>query len=44
MRWLLDDAARAAGLAAAARQRVRERYLVPDYLVAYLELIERIDR
>ncbi len=44
VRWLLDDAARAAGLAAAARERVRERYLVPDYLVAYLELIERIDR
>jgi trehalose synthase len=39
---LLEDPAAGARMGAAARQRVCERYLVPHYLGAYLELIDRI--
>ena len=39
---LLDDAALADRLGTAARRRVWERYLVPDYLGAYLELIAEL--
>ena len=39
---LLRDPERARGLAIAARERVRERYLPPQYLGGYLELIERL--
>ena len=41
---LLRDPERASGLGAAARERVRERYLPPQYLGGYLELIERLLR
>lgn len=41
---LLRDRERARGMAAAARERVRERYLPPQYLGGYLDLIERLLR
>jgi trehalose synthase len=42
VRALLQDPARSAAMAASGRGRVRERYLTPDYLRAYLELIVRL--
>ncbi len=39
---LLGDAGRSAAMGAAARERVREHYLAPDYLRAYLELMVRL--
>jgi trehalose synthase len=39
---LLEDPAAGARMGAAATKRVCERYLVPHYLGAYLELIDRI--
>jgi trehalose synthase len=42
VRDLLGDPGRSASIGAAARERVRERYLAPDYLGAYLELIVRL--
>jgi trehalose synthase len=39
---LVSDATMAEGLGAAARHRVRERYLAPAYLGAYLELIAEL--
>jgi len=39
---LLEDRERASRLSAAARERVRERYLPPQYLGGYLALIERL--
>ena len=39
---LLDDRQIAASFGAAAHERVRERYLAPQYLGAYLDLIARI--
>jgi trehalose synthase len=39
---LLHEPERAAQMGAAARERVRDRYLAPEYLQAYLELIERV--
>jgi len=41
---LLDEPDLARRYGAAARERVRGRYLPPTYLGAYLELIERVDR
>ncbi len=41
---LLHDQERASRLSRAARERVRERYLPPQYLGGYLELIERLLR
>ena len=41
---LLHDQERASRLSTAARERVRERYLPPQYLGGYLELIERLLR
>jgi trehalose synthase len=43
VRDLLQDPARAASMGAAAREHVRDRYLAPDYLRAYLELIVRLE-
>jgi trehalose synthase len=39
---LLGDASLAAGLGAAAHRRVRDRYLAPHYLGAYLELFAEL--
>jgi trehalose synthase len=43
VRGLLQDPGRSASIGAAARERVRDRYLAPDYLRAYLELIVRLE-
>jgi trehalose synthase len=43
VRDLLKDPARSASMGAAARERVRDRYLTPDYLCAYLDLIARLE-
>jgi trehalose synthase len=43
VRRLLDDPTLAAGLAAAARESVRSRYLGLETLVKYAELLERLD-
>jgi trehalose synthase len=43
VRYLLQDPARSASMGAAGRKRVRDRYLAPDYLRAYLELIVRLE-
>ncbi|HEX6131924.1 MAG TPA: glycosyltransferase [Actinomycetota bacterium] len=40
---LLDDAELARHLGDAARERVRQRYLAPEYLASYLALIDRLD-
>jgi trehalose synthase len=40
---LIEDPSIAQAFGGAAQDRVRERYLPPHYLGAYLELIERID-
>jgi trehalose synthase len=42
VRVLLQEPGRSASIGAAARERVRERYLAPEYLRAYLELIVRL--
>jgi trehalose synthase len=39
---LIDDPSLAEGLGAAAQRRVRERYLAPEYLGAYLELFSEL--
>ena len=39
---LLREPERAAAMATAARERVRDRYLAPEYLRAYLDLIDRV--
>jgi trehalose synthase len=39
---LLTDPSLAAGLGAAAHRRVRDRYLAPHYLGAYLELFAEL--
>ena len=39
---LFDDRDRAAALGRAAHERVRDRFLPPQYLAAYLELIEAV--
>jgi len=39
---LLEDRERAAAFGAAARERVRARYLAPQYLGAYLDVIARL--
>jgi trehalose synthase len=43
VRDLLGDPARSSAMSVAARERVRDRYLAPDYLAAYLELIVRLE-
>jgi trehalose synthase len=43
VRRLLQDPARSAAMGASARGRVRERYLTPEYLRAYLELIVELE-
>jgi trehalose synthase len=43
VRDLLQDPRRSASIGAAARERVREHYLTPDYLRAYLDLIVRLE-
>jgi glycosyltransferase involved in cell wall biosynthesis len=42
LRTLLTDRERAERLGAAARDRVRDRFLPPHYLAANLELIEDV--
>ena len=42
VKLLVDDATLARELGSAARRRVWERYLVPEYLRAYLELIAEV--
>jgi trehalose synthase len=39
---MLDDPVRASAFGAAAHERVRQRYLAPQYLGAYLDLIARL--
>lgn len=42
VQFLLEDRERATGFGAAAHERVRQRYLAPPYLGAYLDLIARL--